>query len=67
MPEVRIAAVQRTEFGKGAARRTRRDNRVPAVIHGHGGAKQTGPGREGLRHSFLELTQEKGIAFRNVL
>jgi len=34
--EVRIAAVARTEFGKGAARRTRRANLVPAVIYGHG-------------------------------
>jgi large subunit ribosomal protein L25 len=36
--EVRISAVPRTEFGKGAARRTRRANQVPAVIYGHGGA-----------------------------
>ena len=36
MPEVRIAAEPRTEFGKGAARRTRRAGRVPAVIYGHG-------------------------------
>ena len=36
MPEVRIAAEQRTEFGKGAARRTRRGGRVPAIIYGHG-------------------------------
>lgn len=36
MPEVRIAAEQRSEFGKGAARRTRRGGRVPAVIYGHG-------------------------------
>ena len=36
MPEVRIAAELRTEFGKGAARRTRRAGRVPAVIYGHG-------------------------------
>jgi len=34
--EVRITAEARTEFGKGAARRTRRDHRVPAVIYGHG-------------------------------
>jgi large subunit ribosomal protein L25 len=32
----RIAAVSRTEFGKGAARRTRRAGLVPAVIYGHG-------------------------------
>ena len=36
MPEVRIAAEPRTEFGKGAARRTRRLGRVPAIIYGHG-------------------------------
>ena len=36
MSEVRIAAEPRTEFGKGAARRTRRAGRVPAVLYGHG-------------------------------
>ena len=36
MPEVRIAAEPRTEFGKGAARRTRRAGLVPAVLYGHG-------------------------------
>ena len=36
MPEVRIQAEPRTEFGKGAARRTRRAGRVPAVMYGHG-------------------------------
>jgi large subunit ribosomal protein L25 len=36
--EVRITAEQRTEFGKGAARRIRRDNKVPAVLYGHGTA-----------------------------
>ncbi len=36
MPEVRIAAEPRTEFGKGPARRTRRGGRVPAIIYGHG-------------------------------
>jgi large subunit ribosomal protein L25 len=35
VPEVRIAAQARTEFGKGPARRTRRDGRVPAVLYGH--------------------------------
>jgi large subunit ribosomal protein L25 len=34
--EVRIAAESRTEFGKGPARRTRRDGKVPAVLYGHG-------------------------------
>ncbi|RLU81583.1 50S ribosomal protein L25/general stress protein Ctc [Streptomyces griseocarneus] len=36
MAEVKLSAALRTEFGKGAARRTRRDNKVPAVIYGHG-------------------------------
>ena len=35
MPEVRIDAQPRTEFGKGPARRARRDGRVPAVLYGH--------------------------------
>ena len=36
MPEVRIVAEPRTEFGKGPARRMRRAGRVPAVLYGHG-------------------------------
>ena len=36
MAEVKIAAKVRSEFGKGAARRARRDGLVPAVIYGHG-------------------------------
>lgn len=36
MSEDLIKAEARTEFGKGAARRIRRDNKVPAVIYGHG-------------------------------
>jgi large subunit ribosomal protein L25 len=38
--EVRITAEPRTEFGKGAARRTRRANKVPAVLYGHGTAPE---------------------------
>ncbi|MCW2846511.1 MAG: ribosomal protein [Marmoricola sp.] len=34
--EVKITAETRTQFGKGAARRIRRDDKVPAVIYGHG-------------------------------
>jgi large subunit ribosomal protein L25 len=34
--EVRLSAESRTEFGKGAARRIRRANKVPAVLYGHG-------------------------------
>ena len=36
MPEVKIAAETRSEFGKGAARRIRREGKVPAVLYGHG-------------------------------
>ncbi|MFM6941220.1 MAG: 50S ribosomal protein L25/general stress protein Ctc [Candidatus Planktophila sp.] len=36
MAEVAINGTLRTEFGKGASRRARRDGQVPAVIYGHG-------------------------------
>ena len=36
MAEITINGVLRTEFGKGASRRARRDGLVPAVIYGHG-------------------------------
>jgi large subunit ribosomal protein L25 len=36
MSEDLIKAESRTEFGKGAARRIRRADKVPAVIYGHG-------------------------------
>jgi large subunit ribosomal protein L25 len=34
--EIKLVAEARTEFGKGAARRIRRDNKIPAVLYGHG-------------------------------
>jgi len=34
--EVKLSATPRNEFGKGAARRLRRDHLVPAVLYGHG-------------------------------
>ncbi|TJZ42540.1 50S ribosomal protein L25/general stress protein Ctc [Streptomyces piniterrae] len=40
MAEVKLAADVRTVFGKGAARQTRRENKVPAVIYGHGADPQ---------------------------
>ncbi|MER7969814.1 MULTISPECIES: 50S ribosomal protein L25/general stress protein Ctc [unclassified Streptomyces] len=48
MSEVKLAAESRTEFGKGAARRIRRDNKVPVVLYGHGTDPQhlTLPGHE---------------------
>ncbi|MFB7866300.1 50S ribosomal protein L25/general stress protein Ctc [Streptomyces sp. NPDC056069] len=36
MSEVKLTASIRTEFGKGAARKIRRDAQIPAVLYGHG-------------------------------
>ncbi|WP_299038900.1 50S ribosomal protein L25/general stress protein Ctc [uncultured Pseudokineococcus sp.] len=36
--EIRLSAQTRTEFGKGAARRIRRADMIPAVVYGHGEA-----------------------------
>jgi large subunit ribosomal protein L25 len=36
VPEVKLIAEPRTEFGKGAARRIRRADKIPAVLYGHG-------------------------------
>ncbi len=36
MSEVRLSVEPRNEFGKGAARRTRRAGKIPAVLYGHG-------------------------------
>ncbi|GHC62029.1 50S ribosomal protein L25/general stress protein Ctc [Streptomyces flavofungini] len=36
MSEVKLSAEIRTEFGKGAARRVRREDKVPGVLYGHG-------------------------------
>ena len=36
MADFRLEAQTRTEFGKGSARRTRREGRVPGVLYGHG-------------------------------
>lgn len=55
MAEIKLAAEPRTEFGKGAARRIRRDNKIPAVLYGHGTdpVHVTLPGHE----SMLALRQ----------
>ena len=36
MAETKLVATSRTEFGKGAARRLRRADLIPAVLYGHG-------------------------------
>ena len=36
MSEIKLVAETRTQFGKGAARKIRRDNKIPAVLYGHG-------------------------------
>ena len=34
---IKLDATERTDFGKGAARRLRREGQIPAVVYGHGG------------------------------
>ena len=67
MAAEKITAETRTEFGKGAARRIRRDNKIPAVIYGHGNdpVHVTLPGHQtmmALKHgganALLELDVE---------
>jgi large subunit ribosomal protein L25 len=54
--EIKLAAEARTEFGKGAARRIRRADKIPAVLYGHGNdpVHVTLPGHDtmmALKHS----------------
>ena len=67
MSAEKITAESRTEFGKGAARRIRREHKVPAVVYGHGNDPMhiTLPGHEtmlALKHgganALLELDVE---------
>jgi large subunit ribosomal protein L25 len=63
--EIKIAAEARTEFGKGAARRIRRDDKVPAVLYGHGSdpIHLTLPGHQlmlALKNSNALLTIDVG-------
>lgn len=70
MAEIKIQAEERTEFGKGAARRIRRSDKVPAVLYGHGSdpVHVTLPGHE-LMMAFktanallsVELGKEKHL------
>lgn len=59
MAEISIKGARRTEFGKGASRRSRRDGFIPGVIYGHG---------EKPQHVALP-SRELGIALKtsNVL
>ena len=59
MPEVKLTAELRTEFGKGAARRIRRADKVPAVLYGHG----TDPVHISLpgHHTFQALKQSNAL------
>jgi large subunit ribosomal protein L25 len=55
--EAVIAAETRTEFGKGAARRTRRAGKIPAVLYGHG----TDPQHLSLPElEFKRIVREQG-------
>ncbi|MDH2414795.1 50S ribosomal protein L25/general stress protein Ctc [Nocardioides sp. CER19] len=65
MTSEKITAEKRTEFGKGAARRIRREDKIPAVVYGHGSEAihVTLPGHEtmmALKHhgqnALLELS-----------
>ncbi|NIZ92165.1 50S ribosomal protein L25/general stress protein Ctc [Kineococcus rubinsiae] len=72
MAETRIPAEQRTEFGKGAARRIRRADKIPAVVYGHGEAPMhvTLPGHAtmlALKHSNALLDIDLGDAQHLVL
>lgn len=55
MAEFKLTATPRTEFGKGASRRLRRADLIPAVLYGHGTDPQhiSLPGKE----TFLMLRQ----------
>lgn len=59
MSEVKLVATTRTDFGKGAARRTRRAGLIPAVLYGHGSdpLHVSLPGHE----TFLALKQANAL------
>lgn len=56
MAEIKLKAEARTEFGKGAARRIRRADNVPAVLYGHG----TDPQHVSLAGHDLMLALKSG-------
>ena len=59
MSEIKLVATTRTDFGKGAARRTRRAGQIPAVLYGHGSEPLhvSLPGHE----TFLALKQANAL------
>lgn len=58
MAQKTLAAPTRTEFGKGAARRTRRAGNIPAVVYGHGADPiHVAIGNLG----FLAIVREEGV------
>lgn len=67
MSEIKLSAAARTEFGKGAARRIRRADKIPAVIYGHGTDPQhiTLPGHDTMMavktaNALLEIAVDGG-------
>lgn len=58
MAQKTLAAPTRTEFGKGAARRTRRAGNIPAVVYGHG-ADPIHVAIDNL--GFLAIVREEGV------
>jgi large subunit ribosomal protein L25 len=67
VPDFKLTAESRTEFGKGAARRLRRADKIPAVLYGHGAqpVHVTLPGHAtmlALKHSnaLISLELESG-------
>ena len=63
MSETKLVAQIRTQFGKGAARKIRRDHKIPAVMYGHGAEPVhiTLPGHDtmmALKHVNALLTIE---------
>ncbi|MGZ4450601.1 MAG: 50S ribosomal protein L25/general stress protein Ctc [Nocardioides sp.] len=72
MSSEKITAETRTEFGKGAARRIRREHKVPAVIYGHGNdpVHVTLPGHEtmmALKHGGANALLELDIDGKSTL
>lgn len=64
----RVAVEVREQFGKGAARRIRREHKIPAVLYGHGSEPQhlTLPGHQIMlllrkSNAILELERPDGV------